>query len=137
MPEMETTTFVGHLTPAASKLLRIDVFKYANMKNDGELVNYVERARQFNLKLLDMYMNNIPVGNWATGMNPDQFHLVLVDFPWCVLREEHDKVPGRTPAERKMSVFNTLDMASQFVAPGGISHPGMDFKHFIFFKQFF
>ena len=134
---METTTFADYLTPKTSKLLRIDVFKYANMKQDGNLVNYVERARQFNLKLLDKYMNNIPVGNWANGMNPDQFHLVLFDFPWCVLDEEHDKVPGINLAQRKMSVFNALDMASQFVAPGGISHPGMDFKHFIFFKQFF
>ena len=124
--EFVAVPFAQHLRPPASALLNIDIFEFANQKNEsGALLLVDQRARNFFGEVLKAM--NYREEDQASAVEPDQFHLVVVDFPWELDMGEHDVVPGVTTEQKTRSVFNMLDMASKFVAPGGNFHPGMNF----------
>ena len=121
--------FAQFLRPPRSDLVHSDIFKFANEKDDSGALLLVDlRARNFFDEVLKaMNYREEDQSGQALVVEPDQFHLVVVDFPWELDMGDHDKVPGTTTEQKTQSVFNMLDMASKFVAPGGIFHPGMNF----------
>ena len=106
-----------------------DIFKFANEKDDSGALLLVDlRARNFFDEVLKaMNYREEDQSGHALVVEPDQFHLVVVDFPWEVGMGAHDEVPGVNRVQKSRSVFNMLDMASKLVAPGGNFHPGMIF----------
>ena len=115
--ELPVMSFADNLVANKSVLLKIDIFKFANDKGPAseELLHVEQRATNFFAEVVKK-ITNVADGIWT----PDQFSLVVVDFPWMCGMGDHDTVPGTTLEERRQSVLNMLDMASKFVAVGGI-----------------
>ena len=127
-------SFLKFLSPERSTLSELDIFKYANEKDNEERVLPVDqRARNLYTALLRKcgFLSKGKIGereSWDVTLSLNVFKLVVCDFPFQLPHTgDHDKVPGGDIKERKQSIKNVLDLAAQFVAPGGISHPGMRF----------